>query len=172
MLSCEWSCISVFCVLSPLCAVAPPPEAAEPLPARSGGAPRRLSAVPWGRPAPPPQQPPPRTAQSSYPPEPPAAAAPPGQSQIAAEETSRKLGYMVLKQYPIVPIMHPGKGKLLSRFLNGGESCVPTSPSSIWVSTSLPDLAGMKSGVEGLSRKSSVWHSTSVATMTLLSSSR
>lgn len=54
------------------------------------------------------------------------------------------------------------------------SSCIgsPTSPSSICVPTSLPVLAGMKSGVAGLSRKASVWQSMSEVTVTSLNSSR
>lgn len=48
----------------------------------------------------------------------------------------------------------------------------PTCPSSVSVSKSLPVLWNVKSGVVGLSRKGSVWLSTSAQLMTLVTTSR
>lgn len=48
----------------------------------------------------------------------------------------------------------------------------PTCPSSVSVSKSLPLLWNVKSGVVGLSRKGSVWLSTSAQLMTLVTTSR
>lgn len=47
-----------------------------------------------------------------------------------------------------------------------------TSPSSICVATSFPVLAGMKSGVGGLSKNASVWHSVSTSIIRSLISSK
>lgn len=47
-----------------------------------------------------------------------------------------------------------------------------TSPSRISVATSLPVLAGIKSGVGGLSKNASVWHSISTSIMRSAISSR
>lgn len=160
--------------LFPLCGVSLAPEVVALLPAHCFGALQRPSAGPADRPAPPPPSPPAETARLSSPPAPPTPAAPPCQSQTTAEDTwHQNVGldfYQTCKYFRFhVSLISYTTYTATYHWVTFK---LPTSPSSICVSTSLPDLAGMKSGVAGLSRKASVWHSISVATMTSLSSSR